>query len=600
MLKKIAIILTMALCLSVADATGQSFVKTLKKQGKKILKEQVQSSKKSSGSSTTTTTTTSTKKTTKKTTRQTGEADQKTLDAVAVLDASTTAKETPNVTVPPTEHSIYFEPLTQTDTGKKSPAITMPPTSGAAAQQKWYNAQPGVSTLTNKRLVDEYVKLEPWIDKHSTCDELVRYRKEQLLEQIQLRCEAMKEYTNAAGNSELPDWEEDWVKQYAYRDLANALQSDIYARTLNSSTAPLYKYLEPECKAFFESHGSMETADSQTRTVWQPYGETQKFRTSIPGVYGEMALGKILIQGAYYFLNEDNGTARVDEVTREIVEKTPNYVIPDTITDYYGRAYSVTSINSGAFAACNLQSITLPKNLEFIGNSAFSSLKGVTKIVIPDKVTCLQRLCFSGCRDLVEIYVPNSVVEMGACNFNECPKLKTVRLPERVNKFDMEQFSDCKALTTVKLPEGITEIKEKMFYDCTDLKSITIPSSVKTIEGDAFAGCTALTSVTFNEGLEEISDRAFEKCKMLTKIVFPNSLRIIGWDAFKGLTRLTSVVMSDNIEKIDALAFDGCSSLTSVSLPGRLKGDAAFLIAFGYTPVFTQDGGAVTQYVHYR
>ena len=47
-------------------------------------------------------------------------------------------------------------------------------------------------------------------------------------------------------------------------------------------------------------------------------------------------------------------------------------VIPQTVTDYYGKTYTVTSIGDHAFEGCRkLYSVTIPNTVTSIGNSAF-------------------------------------------------------------------------------------------------------------------------------------------------------------------------------------------------------------------------------------
>lgn len=298
----------------------------------------------------------------------------------AAADATTTTSETKLKYVDtPEDHSLFFEPLNKSEYGTKSTAFTMPAKNSASAQSKWYYAQPKVRTLTNKRLTDEIKAIKEWRKEATQVDETMRTRDSELFEELYERLDALTDYVDAVGEMDsnrtldLGDNKE-WVMQGCYYRLAYAIESEMYACLMNSAVAPLANYFDQHLRFFFDGSIGVEAADKQTRTHWQPYGSILQLRTSLPGVYGEWKAEVLVIQGASYFLNKREKTARVESVNREAAEKFVNYVVPDTVTDPQGNAYVVTDLRSGAFSGCTFETITLPKTLLHIGDYAFQQM----------------------------------------------------------------------------------------------------------------------------------------------------------------------------------------------------------------------------------
>lgn len=97
--------------------------------------------------------------------------------------------------------------------------------------------------------------------------------------------------------------------------------------------------------------------------------------------------------------------------------KEGSYTIPD----------SVTSINSGAFNACNkLTSVAIPDNVTYIGSGAFIECRRLSNITIPNGVSHIYNSTFSECSGLKSIMIPNSVTSIGNSAFYYCKSLTDV------------------------------------------------------------------------------------------------------------------------------------------------------------------------------
>lgn len=161
--------------------------------------------------------------------------------------------------------------------------------------------------------------------------------------------------------------------------------------------------------------------------------------------------------GAVYFDTATGTIVGSDEGVTEVV-------LPKTI-----EGVTVTTIGEEAFAASNLEKITLP-----------------------DTVTTIKDCAFWECTNLNTIVVPKSVTEISPGAFGDCTNLTEVTLPKGITKIGEQAFIGCRSLTEITLPNTVTEIEADAFRGCQSLQSVVIPKSVTTIGNDAFCACQNL------------------------------------------------------------------------------------------------------------
>ena len=237
----------------------------------------------------------------------------------------------------------------------------------------------------------------------------------------------------------------------------------------------------------------------------------------------------------------------------------------------------VTSMESGTFAYCSFNSITIPSTVTSIGSPVFPGCSIASIIVDSGNTTYDSRdncnaiihtasnILIQGCKNTI---IPNGVTRIGTQAFFELSAPTSITIPNSVESIGNSAFFNCGSLSSVILSNGLKSIEEAAFAGCFSLTSITIPESITSIENSVFSNCTGLTSVTIPNSVTSIGNDAFYGCTGLTSVTIPNSVTSIGNCVFEGCSSLTSVTIGNSVTSIGDWAFNGCSKLTSVTFEG--------------------------------
>ncbi len=306
-----------------------------------------------------------------------------------------------------------------------------------------------------------------------------------------------------------------------------------------------------------------------------------------------------------------------------------NITIPSTIN-----GYTVTKLNSYLFNNnTTITSVTIPKNIETIGNSAFYGCTGLTSVSIANGVKSIGSYAFDNCSNsnFKSLVIPGSVTDIGIYAFSNCTgltdvtinkstsnsiggcdlgngaffgdtNLKNITLGAGIKKINAYTFTDCKALGEIKFTTDITAIDSGAFSGCTSLSSVTIPSNIKTIGNRAFENCTGIKALNIEDGVQTIGSYAFYDCSNsnFKTIVIPGSVQSVGECAFakctgiklvtikksinnaigkcvlgscvfQNDTALTNVLIEEGVTSIGLYAFDSCTKLVYVFLPDSVE-----------------------------
>ncbi len=189
-------------------------------------------------------------------------------------------------------------------------------------------------------------------------------------------------------------------------------------------------------------------------------------------------------------VNEENPYYSAEDNVLYDKEKTTilQFLKPDTAE--FSIPNGISAIGNGAFRECrNLKSVTISSDVTSIGQDAFNG-SGLINITIPDNVQSIGDFAFLNCYELRNIKLPEGIKEINNYMFAYCFSLEDITIPESVEKIGVSAFTECNTLTAVSIPNSVKHIDELAFSSCPGLKSITIPSSVTYMGASVFQGCS--------------------------------------------------------------------------------------------------------------
>ena len=200
--------------------------------------------------------------------------------------------------------------------------------------------------------------------------------------------------------------------------------------------------------------------------------------------------------GLYYnVLSEEECTC---ELTCNFVENRSIYKGNVTVPGYVhndGKTYSVIKIGDNAFYYSQVKEVTLPEEVDCIGENAFCQ-----------------------CSNLEKVTMPKTLAKMGCGAFACCGKLKDIQIPYGLTLIPEGAFEYCEELTTITIPLGVTELEPCAFCRCSQLQSVQLPNSLKVMQEYVFADCKALSSIVLPPNLEVIYGQAFQQCTALKDV----------------------------------------------------------------------------------
>lgn len=216
---------------------------------------------------------------------------------------------------------------------------------------------------------------------------------------------------------------------------------------------------------------------------------------------------------------------------------------------------TVKTISDYAFYSCsNLRSIVIPNSVETIGNYAFWGNKALNEISLSTSLKSIGRLCFEWC-NIENITLPRNLSYFSVSAFNNCENLKAINVDKEnlwYRSIDGVVFN--KSLSELvcypwgssesyTVPNGVVKIGEYAFYRRKSLKNIVLPEGLDTIGSGAFYECRGLLNITFPNSLKEIGKAALFECP-LYRLTLPKNLKKIGDYALTNVKILKSLAVN--------------------------------------------------------
>lgn len=257
---------------------------------------------------------------------------------------------------------------------------------------------------------------------------------------------------------------------------------------------------------------------------------------------------------------------------------------------------SLGYIGEGAFSGCEeIISATMPNNneIDYVANGLFSGDIKLANISFPnhDAITSIGNEAFKNTA-LIKIDIPKNVNYIGVSAFEDCSLLSEVNFATSWTTGNGEENNPFIDHGLAKLASRVfasSSLQTVRLYDViggvitysTPMGEVNLPSSLQSIGSSADASeygnvflNTKIKKIIIPGKVSEMTKEAFKNCTMLEEVVFDNNsstgkpiIKQFADGLFLNCSALGSIVIPDSIEMIAGSAFEGCSSLTNVTYP---------------------------------
>ncbi|KAL7720321.1 Leucine rich repeat protein [Entamoeba marina] len=162
----------------------------------------------------------------------------------------------------------------------------------------------------------------------------------------------------------------------------------------------------------------------------------------------------------YKSKQRDNVLFKTVEYTREDIKKYGTE-IPNNVTQLEEKLYEHS----------NIETITIPSSVKYIGYNCFSGCVNLKQITLSNSIISIGYNCFDHCISLEELTIPQSVQTIGMNCFYCCFNLKTIVLPADLLYIGTSCFYGCESLIMFKLPPLLKDKQVEMFLPSAPLFS---------------------------------------------------------------------------------------------------------------------------------
>ena len=249
-----------------------------------------------------------------------------------------------------------------------------------------------------------------------------------------------------------------------------------------------------------------------------------------------------------------------------------------------------------------LEKIHIPESVRLFGSHAFSMTKWLEeqressemvivnrvlldgascsgKVVIPTSVRRVASWCFAGNGNVTELEIPSDRIGIESLSFRNCLNLKKIKDWDK-KEYILNNVADLK---TKDYPELI----QRIFSECINcfkldeagnlvestgnIPRLTFPEGIRSVGDGVYKDCHLLEEIALSGDTESIGKSAFENSKWLKRVTNAGAVSVIGQQAFSGCQSLASIDLSDQLRELGKRCFEHCTSLEEIYLSGKLK-----------------------------
>ena len=240
----------------------------------------------------------------------------------------------------------------------------------------------------------------------------------------------------------------------------------------------------------------------------------------------------------YHFSSNDEFA-----IIEKYIGDSTNVVIPQEIE---GRAVSslfgknVDGFIEGVFEGTDVETVVIPKSVQYIGNDAFENCSKLVSVEIEEnsELHTISSQAFENCSALNNINLENAT---------------------KLTCIENRAFYNCSSIESIKFPKDLETIGLEAFANCSALKSINVPAKLNMInlDGASFSGVNSLEKIIFDEGRENIRGYLFFTITSNVKIVIPKGVTNIDVTTFVNNGNMNIYFLGDCPQISEGDSFSG-------------------------------------------
>lgn len=208
-------------------------------------------------------------------------------------------------------------------------------------------------------------------------------------------------------------------------------------------------------------------------------------------------------------------------------------------------------LEEGSVTADGYVTANIPKDIDTLGNSAFTDNEYIQVVNIPSNIIRINDGVSSG--------GPTAY----GC-FSECKNFLTINFENGIKYIGKYAFLKC-YIRNIILPNSCETINSAFYY--SNLQNITLNQGLKNIQGECFAS-SDIKEIDLPNSVIEIGDQCFNWCENLTDVKIRCNVNI-GYNTFAYCTNLRRIfILTTNLGEIDATAFENCENVETIFFVG--------------------------------